>query len=300
MIKILITGGAGFIGSSLAEKLSQDQSLLITIADNLSTGLITNIPKGCEFIKCDVNNYNDISQLMITKNFDFVFHFAAVVGVKRTQENPISVFDDIKGFENILMLSKNVGVKHVYFSSSSEVYGESENYPQKVDITPINAKFPYAIVKNVGESYLKSFHQEHRLPFTIFRFFNTYGPKQNNDFVISKFIALAKANKDIPVHGDGSQTRTFCYVDDNIDTCIKIFKEGLLKNNIINIGGDIEIPIIDLAKIIIKLTKSKSKIVFLPPLKSGDMNRRQPDNNNMISILKRDLITLEEGIKKII
>ena len=298
MINILITGGAGFVGSNLAEKLSENDHYNVTIVDNLSTGSKDKIPHRCNFIKCDVNNYNDISQIMLKYKFDYVFHYAAIVGVKRTQESPISVFEDIKGFDNIMMLSKNTGVKHVYFSSSSEVYGESESYPQSVDSTPLNAKFPYAIVKSLGESYLKSYNQEHGLDFTIFRFFNTYGPKQSQDFVMSKFINLALNNNDITIYGDGSQTRTFCFVKDNIDTCIKIFEEKLLINKTINLGGGIETTILELAKTIIKLTGSDSKIIFLPPLKGGDMNRRQPDNKPMVSILNRDLLTLEEGIKE--
>lgn len=300
MIKILITGGAGFIGSSLAEKLIKNKDCEITIVDDLSTGLIHNIPNNCKFIKCNVNNYHDISQIMLSKKYNYIFHLAAVVGVNRTQENPISVFEDIKGFENILTLAKNTDVKHIYFSSSSEVYGESESYPQIVDKTPLNAKFPYAIVKSLGESYLKSFYHEHKLPYTIFRFFNTFGPKQNNDFVISKFIKLALNNNDITIYGDGSQTRTFCYIDDNIDTCINIFNNNLCLNETINIGGNEETTILDLAKLIIKITNSKSKIKFLPPLKGGDMNRRQPDNKHMLNILDRGLIDLENGIKKII
>ena len=298
MINILITGGAGFVGSNLAEKLSENDHYNVTIVDNLSTGSKDKIPHRCNFIKCDVNNYNDISQIMLKYKFDYVFHYAAIVGVKRTQESPISVFEDIKGFDNIMMLSKNTGVKHVYFSSSSEVYGESESYPQSVDSTPLNAKFPYAIVKSLGESYLKSYNQEHGLDFTIFRFFNTYGPKQSQDFVMSKFINLALNNNDITIYGDGSQTRTFCFVKDNIDTCIKIFEEKLLINKTINLGGGIETTILELAETIIKLTGSDSKIIFLPPLKGGDMNRRQPDNKPMVSILNRDLLTLEEGIKE--
>jgi nucleoside-diphosphate-sugar epimerase len=298
MIKILITGGAGFVASSLAEKLAENYNYNVTIVDNLLTGSIKKIPERCNFIKCNVNDYNDISQIMLTNKFDYVFHYAAVVGVKRTQENPISVFEDIKGFENILMLSKNTGVKHIYFSSSSEVYGESEQYPQSVNTTPLNARFPYAIVKSLGESFLKSYKFEHGLDFTIFRFFNTYGPKQSQDFVMSKFINLALNNKDITIYGDGSQTRTFCYIDDNIDTCIKIFEKKLLTNETINIGGNVETPILELAETIIKLTNSKSKIVFLPPLKGGDMNRRQPNNKPMFEILNRDLTTLEVGIKE--
>jgi len=208
------------------------------------------------------------------------------------------VLDDIKGFENILNLAKNTNVKKVYFSSSSEVYGEPFEIPQNEHTTPLNSKLPYAIVKNVGESYLKSYQQEFGLDYTIFRFFNTYGPNQSEDFVIPKFIDLALKDKDITIYGDGSQTRTFCYIDDNIDTILKIHKENLLTSDVVNIGNDKEYSILQLAKLIIDITKSKSKIIHLPALLEGDMKRRCPDISKMKNILQRDVLGVEEGIKK--
>ena len=299
-MNILVTGGAGNVGSSLVLKLSEDKKNKIIIADNLLTGSKLKVPQkeNVIFIKCDVNNYNDISAIFHTFHFDCVFHFAAVVGVKRTLENPLWVLEDIKGFENILNLSKNTNVKKVYFSSSSEVYGEPFEIPQNEHTTPLNSKLPYAIVKNLGESYLKSYQQEFGLDYTIFRFFNTYGPNQSKDFVIPKFINLALQDKDIMLYGDGMQTRTFCYIDDNIDTILKIHNENLINNDVVNIGSDVEFTILELAQLIIKITKSKSKIIHLPALKEGDMLRRCPDTTLMKSILKRDLITAEEGIKK--
>lgn len=302
MINILVTGGAGNIGSSLVSKLSKNKENKIIIVDNLLTGKVSKLPnkENVIFIKGNVNNYNDISAVFHTFHFDYVFHFAAVVGVQRTLNNPLWVLEDIKGFENILNLSKNTHVKKVYFSSSSEVYGEPFEIPQNEHTTPLNSKLPYAIVKNVGEAYLKSYQQEFGLDYTIFRFFNTYGPNQSEDFVIPKFINLALQNKDISLYGDGLQTRTFCYIDDNIDTIIKMFEGNLVTNDVINIGNDIEFTIKELAELIIDVTKSKSKIIHLPALKEGDMNRRCPDISKMKNILKRDIISAEEGIKKII
>ena len=173
-------------------------------------------------------------------------------------------------------------------------------FPQNEKTTPLNSRLPYAIVKNVGEAFLRSYHQKYGLEFTILRFFNTYGPKQSKNFVISKFLYAALNNQDITIYGDGSQTRTFCYIDDNINVSLAIFKERLFVNDVVNIGNDNEIPIIDLAKIILKLTDSKSKIVFLPPLSEGDMTRRLPDINKMKPLRKNQLIPLEEGIKKIL
>ncbi|MFO7863191.1 MAG: NAD-dependent epimerase/dehydratase family protein [Salinivirgaceae bacterium] len=303
MKKILVTGGAGFVGSALAKRLISDSDNFVVIVDDLSTGELGKLPKPTDnykFIKCDVNEYRDISEIMLGFQFDYVFHYAAVVGVKRTQEYPVKVLRDIEGIKNILGLSKNTGVKRVFFSSSSEIYGEPVEIPQNVYTTPLNSRLPYAIVKNVGEAFLRSYCKEYGLSYTIFRFFNTYGPKQSIDFVISKFLVNALKNEDITIYGDGEQTRTFCYIDDNVDTTIKALYEEKVVNDVINIGGSREITINELAKVVIELTKSKSKLKYLPPLEEGDMKRRRPDNTEMKSILGRDLMSLKDGLAKII
>jgi len=302
MTKILITGGAGFIGSSLADKFLEKDEYFVVSVDNLLTGDISKVSthKNGKFIKCDVNNYNDIAAILTSYQFDYVFHYAAVVGVHRTIENPIMVLNDLDGIRNILNLSKNTGVKRVFFSSSSEVYGEPVELPQNEETTPLNSRLPYAVVKNVGESFCRSFQKEYGLDYTIFRFFNTYGPKQSTDFVISKFLKLALSDQDITVYGDGQQTRTFCYVDDNVACVAKILEEGLLINDVINIGNDHNVTVLQLAELILRITKSKAKVKFLPPLKEGDMKRRQPDSSKMKNILRKDLITLEDGIKKML
>lgn len=302
MAKFLITGGAGFIPSSLAEKLLIDPKNEIVLVDNFLTGNINNIPRSpnVKFIKCNVNRYDDIAAIMTSYQFDYVFHYAAVVGVKRTLDNPVMVLEDIDGIENILSLCKNTGVKRVFYSSSSEVYGEPVVLPQNEHTTPLNSRLPYAIVKNVGEAYCKSYHQEFGLDYTIFRFFNTYGPKQSPDFVMSKFLKAALADKDITIYGDGSQSRTFCYIDDNLDACLATLYNEQYKNDVYNIGNDVVITIKELAETIIELTGSSSKIVHLPPLKDGDMTKRQPDITKMKELLNRDLLPYTEGIKKIL
>ncbi|HOD88738.1 MAG TPA: NAD-dependent epimerase/dehydratase family protein [Bacteroidales bacterium] len=301
--KILVTGGAGFIASSLAEKLAEDKENLVVVLDNLSTGNIDKLSHDSDnlrFIKADVNKYVEIMEVMLSYQFHYVFHYAAMVGVLRTQKNPIGVLDDIKGIENICRLSKNIGVRRVFYASSSEVYGEPVEFPQNAHTTPLNSRIPYAIVKNLGEAFLKSYQKEFGLNYTIFRFFNTYGPKQSKDFVISKFLYAALNNHDITIYGDGSQTRTFCYIDDNIEACTKIAYNDLFINEVVNIGNSIETSINELAEIIIRLTKSKSKIINVPPLAEGDMKRRCPDNSDMLKVLNRKLISLEDGIGKIL
>lgn len=302
MKKILVTGGAGNIGSALVNKLLKI-GYEVFVADNLSTGSIDKLPKNTKhftFVKCDVNNYREISEIMLSNSFDYVFHLAALVGVERTQNNPLLVLNDIEGIKNVLNLSKNTSVSRVFYSSSSEVYGEPVEIPQHEETTPLNSRVPYAIVKNVGESFFKSYEQEFKLCYTNFRFFNTYGPNQSEDFVVPKFIKKAMNNEPITIYGDGNQTRTFCYVDDNIDMCVKCLTDNLYINDTLNVGGAIQYTIVELAKIIIRLTNSKSEIQFLPPLKDGDMRRRQPDNSKMLKSLGREPIDLETGVNRLI
>lgn len=302
--RILVTGGAGFIGSALAQRLADNPENFVVVVDNLLTGSEEKLPKSIHknvrFIKADVNDFSDVSSIFHAFSFEYVFHYAAVVGVKRTIANPVMVLNDLNGIRNILNLCKNTGVKRIFYSSSSEVYGEPVEFPQNEHTTPLNSRLPYAIVKNVGEAYLRAFHQEYGLQYTIFRFFNTYGPKQSTDFVMTKFLTAALTNQDITIYGDGSQTRTFCYIDDNIDACLNAFYENHIMNDVVNVGNDYELSVLDLAHKIIEVAGSKSKIIFLPALKEGDMTRRCPDITMMKQLLNRKMTTLEEGINKLI
>jgi UDP-glucose 4-epimerase len=304
MTKILITGGAGNVGGALAHKLVSNPAYQVTVVDNLVTGSLKKLPAAIypnfSFIKADVNEWTDIAPIMLSKQFDYVFHYAALVGVQRTLANPMSVLKDIEGIKHILNLSKNTGVKRVFFSSSSEVYGEPVEFPQNEQTTPLNSKLPYAIVKNVAEAFLKTYHKEYGLPFTIFRFFNTYGPQQSPDFVMMKFIQAALLGKEITIYGDGKQTRTLCYIDDNIDATVSIFEKDLFINEVVNIGNNKEVSVLELAKTVIAITGSISKIVHLDPLEEGDMTRRQPDIAKMKMVLQRELMSYEEGIQKIL
>ena len=301
---ILVTGAAGQVGSCMVDYLVQQQDVFVVAVDNFLTGKKENLPTvslpNYKFIQCDVNNYEALSGVMLSYKFDYVFHYAAVVGVKRTLEHPLWVLNDIKGIENVLNLSKNTGVERFFFSSSSEVYGEPFEHPQNENTTPLNSKLPYAVVKNVAEAYIRSYQKEFGLDYTIFRFFNTYGPKQSEDFVVKKFIKLALNNENITLYGDGSQTRTFCFIDDNIRATATCLFENKFVNDTLNIGSDIEMTIKELAELVIKVTKSNSQIEFLPALEEGDMTRRRPDISKMKTLISNQFTPLEEGISNII
>ena len=177
MATILVTGGAGNVGGALADALARHPDHYVVVVDNLLTGAREKLPVSphgnLRFIKADVNDYNDIAAVMLGHEFEYVFHYAAVVGVQRTLASPVAVLRDIDGIQNVLRLAKNTGVRRVFYSSSSEVYGEPVEFPQNEVTTPLNSRLPYAIVKNVGEAFFRSFQQEFGLDYTLFRFFNT-------------------------------------------------------------------------------------------------------------------------------
>jgi len=302
MPKILVTGGAGNIASALTLRMATASDNHVVVADNLLTGDLRKVPShlpNVEFVKCDVNQWDDIAPLFFVHKFDFVFHFAAVVGVQRTLDNPLMVLDDIKGFENVLKLCKNTGVQRVYFSSSSEVYGEPFEIPQNEQTTPLNSRLPYAVVKNIGEAFLTSYEREYGLKYTIFRFFNTYGPNQTEDFVLPRFIKRAMRGEPLTIYGDGAQTRTFCYVDDTVGACIAAHEKELFINDVVNVGGAEEVSIRELAETVIRVCDSRSKLEFLAPLSEGDMTRRCPDVTKMLTLLETPPLSLEAGIKRL-
>ena len=190
---ILITGGAGNIGGSLSKTLVESGHQVFII-DNLSTGNKNKLPhkryKNWVFINHNINIPN-FSKFFKNIKIDYIFHYAAVVGVKKTLKFPNLVLDDVKGIENILNFAVKKKVKRIFYASSSEVYGEPVAIPQNEYTTPLNSRLPYAIVKNLGEAYFRSYKKLYNIDYTIFRFFNTYGPLQSDQFVITKFIKQA-------------------------------------------------------------------------------------------------------------
>lgn len=303
---ILVTGGAGFVGSNLIEKLLASGAFVICF-DNLSTGKESNVKdffenKNFVFVKGDVNDLNDLSAVFEKHKIDYVFHYAATVGVLRTVDNPIDVLRDIDGIKYIAELSHKNKVKKVVFSSSSEVYGEPLELPEKED-SPLNLKLPYATVKLIGEQYLKAYYQTHGLKCCLLRFFNVYGPKQDSSaygFVAGTFVKNAIKNEPLTVFGDGSQTRDFVYIEDNINASILALLSDETDNQSINIGAGKPTTILDLANHVIKISGNTDlKINFLPLRKDGEIKHRFPDVTKMERLLKyKPRYSLDEGLKK--
>ena len=296
MSRIIVTGGLGFIGSSLVEKLSQNSDNQIFVIDDLSTGFLDNKIESdrVKYFDLDICDQESLTKIFEKSKPDFVFHLAAVVGVERTLANPFSVFSDIKAMVNILEACVKYKVKRIYYSSSSEVYGEPVESPQK-ESSPINAKLPYAAVKYISELYCKSYFDEFGLEYTIFRFFNTFGPNQSKDFVMSVFINQAIRNEPLTVIGDGKQKRTFCYIEENLNAVLECFYGNKFVCDVINIGSQQEYSIFELANLVIELSNSSSTIKFIDRRLEGDVKIRCPNLDKMNSLMVEN-ISVRDGI----
>ncbi len=258
-MKILITGGAGFIGSHLTKLLSVDNDVIIY---DIKEPKQANV----DSIIGDVNNLE--KNLQSHTNIDVVIHLAASVGVENTETDPIMTLNsNILGTKNILEFCKTNNVKKIILASSSEVYGEPTKIPIEESQTPIPIT-TYGVSKLAGEEYVKSYAKMYGLKYSILRFFNVVGPNQSKRFVLPEFINNALSDKPILVHGEGSQIRAFCHISDICQGIKKSISDG--DGEIINIGNDLEpITIENLAKKIITILNSKSKIEYIPFENSG-------------------------------
>lgn len=301
----LVTGGAGFIGSHLCERLLKGGSEVICF-DNLSTGREANIQHLASnprfhFIRGDANSREELSAAFSKFKINYVFHYAAIVGVKRTLENPLAVLKDIEGIQHILELSRLAKVKKFVFSSSSEVYGSPLELPERED-GAVNAKLPYAVVKLAGESLLKAYWEKYRLPAVALRFFNVYGPRQEGSdygFVIGIFISQVLAGKSPTIFGDGTQTRDFVYVDDNIEAAIRALWRDEANGQVINIGTGRPTTILELAERLVALSgKANLKPEFLPPRNIEVMHRWPQISKMRLCLDYAPRVSLEEGLKR--
>jgi UDP-glucose 4-epimerase len=290
-MRVLVTGGAGFIGSHLCERLISDGHEVMAI-DNFSTGIKSNLEilkdsNGFTLVEGSILNTKILNPLI--KEVDYVFHLAAAVGVFNIVKNPLdSLLTNIRGTENVLEAAHTTNTP-VFLTSSSEVYGKniSDSLKESDDRilgSPVTLRWSYSEAKAIDESLAYAYFVEKQLETRIVRFFNTVGPRQLGAYgmVVPRFVKSALNDEPITIYGDGNQTRCFAHVYDVIDAVIATaFAENTI-GKVINIGNNFEISINDLAKKIILETGSKSEIVYVPYKEAygdgfEDMDRRVPN-----------------------
>lgn len=288
-MRVFITGGAGFIGSHLCDALVAEGKE-VTILDNFSTGSKNNIAHLEGKIKVfagDIRDQNLVESLV--EDCDLVLHMAAALGVQNILENPIeSISTNFHGSEVVLNAALKFD-KRIVIASTSEIYGKNPKQPlaetdDRIIGTPQKLRWTYSDAKALEEAIAHSLFLSKKLKVTTLRFFNTVGPRQTGKYgmVIPRFVDAAISNNSLLIHGDGNQSRVFCHVEDTVRAMISLSSEEKAIGEVFNIGGQEEITILDLAKLIIKLTKSKSEIKFIDykaVYANGyeDMVRRVPD-----------------------
>ena len=299
-MKILITGGAGFIGSHLSELLLQEESTRLTVMDNLKTGRFDNIARltthpNYTLIVGEITDARLLEPLVA--NCDQIYHYAAGVGVRRIIEEPVETIEtNILGTEAILKLAAKYH-KKILIASTSEVYGKNNNIPFKEEDDSVfgsttKSRWSYACSKAVDEFLSLAYHKEKGLPVVICRFFNTVGPRQTGRYgmVIPNLVRQAVHNEPLTVYGDGQQSRCFTHVKDSIRCQIGLMNEPRAVGQIFNLGSDHEVTIERLAHRIIELAGSQSEVRFVPYEEAyevgfEDMRRRVPDTTKLRNLL---------------
>jgi UDP-glucuronate decarboxylase len=302
MKKILVTGGAGFIGSHLCEKLS-NQGHHVLCVDNYFTGSYKNIRHLMDYKNFEVIRQDVCFPLYV--EVDEIYNLACPASPVHYQHDPIQTMKtSILGAYNLLGLAKRTGAK-ILQASTSEIYGDPQIHPQVEsywgNVNPLGPRSCYDEGKRAAETLFYDYNRTHGVKTKIVRIFNTYGPKMaiNDGRVVSNFITQALQNEDITIYGNGSQTRSFCYVDDLVDGLLKMMDSGSFTGPV-NMGNPNEFTMLELAQKVIELTNSSSKIIY-KNLPIDDPKQRQPD----ISVAKKVLqwepkIQLEEGLKNTI
>jgi UDP-glucose 4-epimerase len=290
-MRVLVTGGAGFIGSHLVDRLVRDGEN-VTVLDNLETGRLSNLDGALAtgqvtFIEGSILNQPLVDQLV--SESDFIYHLAAAVGVFNILERPLEcLITNIKGTENVLDSAYKF-MRPVLIASSSEVYGKNisdslHEDDSRILGSPLTLRWSYSQAKAIDETLAFAYWEEKKLPTRIVRFFNTVGPRQLGAYgmVVPRFVSAALANEDITIYGDGKQTRCFGHVADIIEALIQVAKSEKTIGTVVNIGNSEEISINDLAKKIIEMTGSRSKITYISYEEAynsrfEDMERRVPN-----------------------
>lgn len=298
-MKVLVTGGAGFIGSHIAEHFAE-AGHTVRILDNLATGYIKNIPqnKNIEFIQGDICDFSLVEKAV--SGIDYVFHEAALVSVPLSCERPAEAFRiNTLGTLNVLKACVKANVNKFVTASSAAVYGNNPVLPKREDMYPEPAS-PYAISKLDGEYLARMFYENHGLRTTCLRYFNVYGPRQDPRSpyaaVIPIFLDRAKAGKDLIIYGDGLQSRDFVHVKDVVRANVAALEHG--DGQVFNVAMGKSVTILELAENIIKLTGSSSKIVHAAP-RAGDVKDSRADVSKISSWWKGE-IELQDGLKSLI
>jgi UDP-glucuronate decarboxylase len=299
--RILVTGGAGFIGSHLC-KLLLYEGHEVLCADNFYTGRRANIAHLLSNPYFEVLRHDICFPLYL--EVDEIYNLACPASPIHYQFDPVQTTKtSVHGSINMLGLAKRLKIK-ILQASTSEVYGDPTIHPQPEtywgNVNPVGLRSCYDEGKRCAETLFFDYHRQHELRIKVARIFNTYGPRMhpNDGRVVSNFIMQALKGEDITVYGNGSQTRSFCYVDDLIDGLIKLMNSPDDFTGPVNLGNPVEFSILELAQKVIELTGSKSKIVF-KPLPADDPMQRQPDISLAEQVLKWETKTpLEEGLKK--
>ena len=277
--RVLVTGGAGFLGSHLCERLLADGCDVLCV-DNFYTGTKRNVEPLLENPNFELMRHDVTFPLYV--EVDEIYNLACPASPIHYQRHPVQTTKtSVHGAINMLGLAKRVGAK-ILQASTSEVYGDPEQHPQTESywghVNPIGIRSCYDEGKRCAETLFFDYEREYRLPIKVVRIFNTYGPRMhpNDGRVVSNFIMQALQDKDITVHGNGLQSRSFCYVDDLIDGLVKMMESPNSCIGPINIGSTFEFTMLELAEKVIAMTDSKSKIVHVP-LPQDDPTQRQPD-----------------------
>ena len=300
MEKVLVTGGAGFLGSHLCDRLIASGADVLCV-DNFFTGSKANIAH------LQNNPYFELMRHDITfplyVEVNAIYNLACPASPIHYQHDPVQTTKtSVHGAINMLGLAKRTRAT-ILQASTSEVYGDPEVHPQTEDywgrVNPIGPRSCYDEGKRCAETLFFDYHRQHQLAIKVVRIFNTYGPRMhpNDGRVVSNFIVQALRNEDITIYGNGEQTRSFCYVDDLIEAMLRMMQSGADITGPVNIGNPVEVTMLELAERIITLTQSKSKLCY-KPLPQDDPRQRQPDISFARSALKWEpKVSLEDGLK---
>lgn len=261
-MKILVTGGAGFIGSNLVSRLVHDGHEVVVL-DNLLRGnkIDAEVFKKITFFNDDIRNLEGVSKAM--KGCDLVFHFAAILGVDVVADNPVETMDvETIGMRNISIAALNNGVKKILYASTSGIYGHSAIEKSVDEEIMVDPRTSYAMAKRYNEIYLSALFEEKGIQSVALRFFNVYGHKQDNRMVVPRFFEQAMKGEPITVFSKGLQTRDFTYIDDTVEACVRLMTLPV-GFEIFNIANENELSVLELAHRIKKITGSSSEIVFI-------------------------------------